>query len=147
MDSPHLTIRPARPSDVPALAVLSAQLGYPAPPERVARRLEAVQAQPGHVVLVAEADGRVAGWIHLFVIRSLLSEGGVEVEGLVVDEQRRGQGVGRALIAQAEGWARAQGCDFLYLRSNTLRARAHEFYEQLGFEKLKTQFAFRKRLS
>lgn len=146
MPAPDLTIRPARPEDAPRLAELDTQLGYPATAADIARRLQALQPQPRHAVFVAEAGKIVVGWMHLFVITSLLTEREIEVEGLVVDADWRGRGVGKALIGQAERWARERGCASIYLRSNTLRGEAHQFYEGLGFEKVKSQFAFRKRL-
>jgi GNAT superfamily N-acetyltransferase len=45
----------------------------------------------------------------------------------------RGQGIGAALIADAEARARAAGCRLLQLTSNASRLRARKFYEELGF--------------
>jgi GNAT superfamily N-acetyltransferase len=64
----------------------------------------------------------------------------------VVDEQARGAGVGRALMARAEQWARDHGCVAVTLRTNVVRTEAHAFYEKLGYGNVKTQHAYRKRL-
>jgi GNAT superfamily N-acetyltransferase len=45
----------------------------------------------------------------------------------------RGQGLGAALMADAEARARAAGCSLIQLTSNRSRAAAHRFYERLGF--------------
>ena len=45
----------------------------------------------------------------------------------------RGQGVGGALIADAEARARAAGCALLQLTSNATRDDALRFYERQGF--------------
>jgi GNAT superfamily N-acetyltransferase len=65
---------------------------------------------------------------------------------LVVDEGRRSCGVGAGLVGQAEAWAVARGAKQLGLRSNVLRTRAHAFYERLGYERAKTQVAYRRAL-
>ena len=52
---------------------------------------------------------------------------------LVVDESRRGLGIGAALVDAALDWAAGQGFDTLRVRSNVVRERTHAFYERLGF--------------
>jgi GNAT superfamily N-acetyltransferase len=69
-----------------------------------------------------------------------------EIEGLVVDEACRGQGIGRLLIRQIEQWVGEKGCDAIYVRSNIIRERAHGFYQELGYENIKTSLTFRKML-
>jgi len=51
------------------------------------------------------------------------------------------------LVEAAEEWAVMRGLDVMSLRSNFLRVEAHAFYEHLGYKVVKTQNAFRKRLS
>jgi len=55
-----------------------------------------------------------------------------------------GTSVGRLLMQQAEQWAREQGYSEVILRSNVIRARAHKFYESLGYTPIKSQKVFRK---
>lgn len=55
------------------------------------------------------------------------------VENVVVDEGRRGQGVGRALMEEAERRARDAGCYKVQLMSADER-EVGAFYEVLGFE-------------
>jgi GNAT superfamily N-acetyltransferase len=57
--------------------------------------------QTGHGVYVAEADGALIGWVHVFVNYSLLADTPAEVAGLVVDENYRSRGVGRILMEKA----------------------------------------------
>ncbi len=141
------TILPAMLDDAEAITRLSDQLGYPSTKEETARRLLQVKGQTGHGVYVAEADGRLIGWVHVFVHPSLLADTPAEVAGLVIDENYRSRGVGRILMEQAERWAREHGCGSVGLRSNVLRFRAHAFYERLGYRVIKSQKAFRKDLS
>ncbi len=139
-----LTIRPAIESDIPAIADLCTQLGYPSTPEEVARRLCQILSWQGQVLFVAEADGRVAGWIHVLAYPLPEMNLHAELGGLVVDEDHRSQGIGKLLVEKAEAWARAQGCCEMRARSNIIRQRAHRFYQSNGYENIKTQHTFRK---
>lgn len=128
------------------LAALAGQLGYPSTPEQVASRLERILSQPDQAVFAAEVDGKIVGWVHIYACPTVESELYAEIGGLVVEEQQRGQGTGKALMAQAEAWARERGIHEIRLRSNTIRMEAHQFYEAIGYEKVKSQFTFRKML-
>ncbi len=141
-----LEVRPALSDDAPVIAQLAEQLGYPSSEEQIGERLRAFQAQPAdQAVLVAELIGTgVVGWITLSIVRLIESDARVHIGGLVVDESVRGAGVGRALIAAAEHWTRERGLRTIGLNSNVKREEAHHFYQWLGFERAKTQFAFRK---
>jgi GNAT superfamily N-acetyltransferase len=52
----------------------------------------------------------------------------------VVASDVRGRGIGRALVHEAEQWARAKGSPRMSLTSGVQRAEAHEFYKRLGYE-------------
>ncbi|MFZ3217084.1 MAG: GNAT family N-acetyltransferase [Candidatus Acidiferrales bacterium] len=140
-------IRPLEPRDHPRVAELAGQLTYPSTPQEIARRLQGMQGSPDHAVFVAELRaGEIAGWIGLFVQRTVEADPRVEISGLVVDERFRSQGVGERLLARAEQWARERGCLTIGLRSNVIRDRAHAFYERHGYTHTKTQKSFRKQL-
>lgn len=142
---PLATLREARLEDVYYLAKLSTQLGYPASPEDIARRLHEILNDDHGAVFVAESeDGSVIGWIHVYYCPSLIVEKEAEIGGLVVDEKHRSQGIGASLIRKAEEWARAKGCYTIIVRANIIRHQAHEFYRALGFSEIKTQKMFRK---
>ena len=145
------TIRPARIEDAEALAGLSGQLGYPSSPDEVKRRLVPLLGQAGHVILIAEANGREThphclGWIHGFIKHTIEADPAVELGGLVVDEAWRGQGVGRLLIEAVERWARSVECGTVTVRCNAIRERAHAFYQNLRYSMVKTQRVFRKNI-
>jgi GNAT superfamily N-acetyltransferase len=139
-------IRSAKEDDSAQLAGLAGQLGYPSNTRQVAARLAEILARPDHAVFVAEVDGQIAGWVHGYACRTVESELYAEIGGLVVDSNQRGQGVGKALMAQAETWARELGIRQVRLRSNILREEAHQFYQAIGYEMIKTQLTFRKAL-
>jgi len=140
-------VRRATPADADEMARLSDELGYPAQPEQMQARLALLLPQARQFIAVAASEHALYGWIS--VERRLLIEYGerVEIVGLVVDARVRRSGVGKALVAAAEDWARAQGVDAITVRSNVARAESHPFYEHLGFVRRKTQHNYAKMLA
>jgi GNAT superfamily N-acetyltransferase len=142
-----VSVRRAIGTDAGELARLSGELGYPSSPEEIGRRLEAFAGRDDHAVLVAVLPGSVGssergaivGWLHVFVAERLESPLFAEIGGLVVDDERRGQGIGKRLAREARTWAESRGCSKLRVRSREERGAAHRFYESLGFRRTKTQ--------
>jgi N-acetylglutamate synthase-like GNAT family acetyltransferase len=100
----RLTIRAATVSDVPTLAELLHVLGYPVQETAVRASLEAMFQDRRHAVAVARIDDEVVGLLALVVRPSLSLGGWVGVlESLVVHPDRRGRGVGEALLQFAKG--------------------------------------------
>jgi GNAT superfamily N-acetyltransferase len=101
-----------------------------------------IAADPRQHLLVAEADGRIVGTVHLVVIphlsRSCQPSG--LVEEMVVDEAYRRKGVGAALLREVQRLAREAGCYKLALSSNLARRGAHRFYSRLGWQR--THYGF-----
>ena len=60
----YYSIRPMNGADCAAVATLSGQLGYPASETEIRARFESITARSAGVVLVAENDGSLIGWIH-----------------------------------------------------------------------------------
>jgi len=140
-------IRPMAAGDAEGVAALSDQLGYPALPADISRRFWDIQGNPDSRVLVCEGEGgSVLGWLHVFGNHLLESNPDAEVGGLVVADGARGRGVGTALMAAAETWARERGYPVVSVRSNTIRTDAHEFYTRIGYTIVKSQYKFRKEI-
>lgn len=142
-----MTIREMRASDLPGVAELCDQLGYPTSVVTLTKRFATLNGRRGEQMLVAVHDEAVAGWIHVRRVDGLESDPRAEVWGLVVDDQVRSQGVGRALLEFAERWAAENGLECMRVRSNVLRERAHGFYERAGYAVVKQQSVFEKRLT
>jgi GNAT superfamily N-acetyltransferase len=141
------TIRAMTLEDSEQVAVLAGELGYPSTQPQIVARLRRTQDDPdSRVFVAADTDGRVWGWVHVFGLHLMESEGQAEVGGLIVDSRGRGKGIGRSLMAAAEAWARERGYRRLTLRSNTIRTEAHRFYQDLGYTIVKTQHKFLKQL-
>ncbi len=139
-------IREAAADDAEAIAGLSTQLGYPAGAAETAERLAAIRAHEDHAVLVAEAGGRVVGWVHVFAACRIESEPFAELGGLVVEDAERGRGIGGRLVEAAESWAAARGFATMRVRSNVVREDARRFYEHRGYARAKVQAVFAKPL-
>jgi GNAT superfamily N-acetyltransferase len=140
-------IRAPRESDYARIADLAGQLSYPSTPDEISQRLDGVRDSPDHAVFVAELEnGEIAGWIAVFVYRTVEADVRAEISGLVVDEGYRSQRIGERLLTRSEEWARERGCATIGLRSNVIRDRAHAFYERQEYRHVKTQKSFRKQL-
>jgi GNAT superfamily N-acetyltransferase len=84
-------------------------------------------------VLVADDDGAVVGLCTVYQdLHSVRFGYRAWVEDLAVDPQRRSEGVGKALLDAAKGWARERGATHLELDSATARTDAHRFYRREG---------------
>lgn len=143
----NATIRSAAVHDAPELADLTTQLGYPVETDTMRDRLERLQDRADNIVLVAvDPDDRPIGWIHVAMLALLEHSDYASINGLVVDHRRRSAGIGRALVAAGEEWARQQGATEITVRSRSSRERAHRFYEQLGFDEVKRSHVFAKPL-
>jgi GNAT superfamily N-acetyltransferase len=143
-----IVIRPMRPGDAEAVARLTTQLGYPVEAGELAERMAAIVKRGRESALLVAVDGSdaVVGWIHAERLRLLELPPTASISGLVVDERKRSAGIGAALLAAAEDWARAQGMRSIQVRSRTTREGAHRFYEREGYRRIKTSFVFGKAL-
>jgi GNAT superfamily N-acetyltransferase len=142
-----LKIREAQAGDASQVAELSGELGYPAEPGAMRRRLRSIVRDPDHAAYIAEAKGGgIAGWAHAFITRSLFVEPFVELGGLVVTPSQQRLGVGKLLMIAVEGWARRKGVSSVRVRSRSNRKAAHAFYRRIGYQQLKTQETFFKEM-
>lgn len=141
-----MRVRRVRAADAERMAELAGQLGYPTNLKEMKARLREALKDRDAACFVAEAGGRVLGWIHVSVTPLLEVERRAEVNGLIVDETVRSQGAGALLLKAGEKWAREKECKGMSVRSNVIRERAHGFYLRNGYEHYKTQKAFRKTL-
>ena len=138
-------VREALPSDIARICVLAGQLGYDITPDHIERRLAARNGGREVFVAIVPRVG-VIGWIGTAVREAMLGERCTDVEGLVVEDEYRSNGIGAILLARAEQWARANGCGTVRLLSNILRERAHTFYLDNGYDILKSEHVFEKAL-
>jgi GNAT superfamily N-acetyltransferase len=147
-----ISVRPARPEDVPALIQLrlaSAErhagldpVGHRLPEPGAVRRyfseLLSGSAAPDVTVLVAELSGSVAGMTEIVLIpdppdhQILIPRRTAQVHTVVL-ERYRGQSIGRALATAAEHHAGQQGVTCLLAPILESNAEAVTFYTQAGY--------------
>ena len=128
-------IRRARESDAQAVTALLAQLGYPLEVEAVSPVLAEIVTDPAHVVLVAEEDGEVVGFVNANFRPQLhhLAPVGT-IDELVVDADRRGRRIGERLVEAVLEEARRRGAGVVEVTTHNRRERARAFYRRCGFE-------------
>ncbi|MGA9747010.1 MAG: GNAT family N-acetyltransferase [Nocardioides sp.] len=86
-------------------------------------------------LLVGEVDGELVATAQLSWLRRLSYVGGLMcvVESVRVRSDRRGAGLGRALMLHVETLAVRRGAARVELTTNAARPRARSFYEGLGY--------------
>lgn len=135
-----MLIRAFRQADMPTARELLRQLGYEVGIGELAGRLDRLLGAADHHVAVAEHDGRVAGLVHAFARPALEKPYEAVVQALVVDPAWRGQGIGRALMREAEAWAAARGLPSVVLHTRSAQA----FYARLGYRQVASADFMRK---
>jgi GNAT superfamily N-acetyltransferase len=129
-----IDIRRATAADAPAMAPLLAQLGYPTTADVLPHRLAAIEGEGGVAFVAVGGSQQIVGLVSGARHATLhAGERVAYITALVTAAEARGQGVGRALVAAIEHWARASGCTRLSVTSAEYRADAHAFYPRCGF--------------
>jgi GNAT superfamily N-acetyltransferase len=130
-------IRTAVEYDVPALAHLMGELGYPTSVEEMKERYAYITSNKNYHTLVAELNGQVVGMIGLCTGYFYEKNGCyVRIVAFVVDAKYRNKGIGSLLMEEAEHWAKNQGAITIGLNSGNRieRQQAHQFYLQRGYK-------------
>lgn len=134
----NLVIREARDADWPAVALLLAQLGRPdvqlaAQDHR--DRFRSYLSRADTVALVAERGEKIVGFIDIEYRQRLnFNRPQAWIPDLIVAKDKRGFGIGSALLREAERLARDRGCWGIALESANWRTDAHLFYKSLDWE-------------
>jgi GNAT superfamily N-acetyltransferase len=88
-------------------------------------------------LVVAEVENVVVGYTLGFEHFALYASGRIGwLEEIMVREDQRHSGVGRALLADIEAWAKARGCRQMALATR----RAGAFYLALGYQESASYF-------
>jgi GNAT superfamily N-acetyltransferase len=138
---PPLRIRPALPADIPLILHFIRRL---AEYERLAHEVVATEAilrdslfgaRPAAEVVIAEWEGAPAGFALFFHnFSTFLGRPGLYLEDLFVEPDRRGRGIGRALLGHLAGVATERGCGRLEWWVLDWNRDAIRFYRSLGAE-------------
>jgi len=85
--------------------------------------------------ICAADDENVIAFCSLTLKNNLWQAGFLgHIDELIVSKEKRGSGVGSALLAAIIGIAKEAGCPRVELDSAFHRSEAHKFYQQQGFE-------------
>jgi RimJ/RimL family protein N-acetyltransferase len=140
-----VVIRPADPSDAPALVRLGTEVGREPEGWLITadgwrsvgderRYLRALRRFPDAAVFVAEDEGRVVGRLSVARDQHPASSHVADL-GLMVAASHRRRGIGRALLEAAVGWAREADVRKLELHVFPHNEPAIRLYEEFGFER------------
>lgn len=142
-----ITIRKATDEDQQFIVSLVARLTeFGPPPWRNPAKMNAVDADvmsdrlknpsPNADVFVAEDEkGARLGYMHMRTSTDYYAPGELHahIADLVVAADGEGKGVGKALMAHAEDWARSRGYTQVTLSVFTQNTRARELYKRMGY--------------
>ncbi len=126
------------------LVKLLHQLGYKVDTNDIETNVSEIRERQGEVFVAKIAD-ELIGCVNAIIDVRLAAGKTGEIVTLVVLEQYRGMGVGKALVATAEAWL-AERVTTIRVRTNSIRAKAQQFYLAMGYQELKTQKIFKKDL-
>ena len=138
----NVTTREMRIDDAKAVNDLSHQLGYPLPVMGTTQNIQAVIQSKNHIAFVAEYNNQLVGWIGASQAIMIEVLPHCEINGLVIDKEFYGKGIGKLLIEKVKQWAKEKGNEKLSLHCNVKRVEAHSFYRHRGFHDLKQQTNF-----
>lgn len=138
-----LNIRKALHNDVPMIVKLlgNDELGalrelFQDPlPQTYYNAFAEIDADKNNYLMVVEDGDKIIGTMQLTMITYLTYQGGkrAQIEGVRIDEDYRGKGVGKDMIEWAIDKARESGCHLVQLTTDKKRPKALEFYQKLGF--------------
>jgi len=133
----EVEVRLMKPGDVDEfldlLEIVAAEkryIGAEAPIDREAKRqryLDIIEADNWGSLVATERDQAIVGQIWLKDIRGL-----IEI-GMLVSPQRRGRGIGSALLTAALDWARARDAHKITLQLWPDNEAARQLYRKFGF--------------
>jgi GNAT superfamily N-acetyltransferase len=133
-----VNVRRARPGDASHVFALVDQLGYQPDHRGFDETFAQVVRHPEAAVYVAVEGLRVIGYLSMSQ-RPQIRLGGRAacIDELVVDERRRGDGIGAALLEAAISYARGLGCRRIDLTTNRARQSYQRgFYVAHGFSEV-----------
>lgn len=134
-----MRINPATLHDASQINTLLADLNYPQEALGFQKRFEHYLNTPEYYILVAREGDTILGLVAFTVTQFFMKDPKrCYIEALVVHHGYRRQGIGRALMHEAEQRVRALGATIIELTSSVYREKetgTHSFYRSLGYTK------------
>ena len=96
---------------------------------------EKINANPDHIIAVAELDGKIVGATTLFIESKFIHDGGLvgHIEDVVVNKEYQGQKIGEKIMNYLIEIAKNRGC---YKTILDCTDDVKPFYEKLGFKQV-----------
>jgi GNAT superfamily N-acetyltransferase len=135
----RVSVRPSVPGDEAAVLALAADMAtsFTVEPGSFQRSFAEVLASATAVLLVAEVDGAVSGYVLGFIHPAFYANGRVAwVEEIAVASALRRHGIGALLMEEFEVEARSAGTRVVALATR----RAADFYLALGYDESAAYF-------
>ncbi|MFW6270486.1 MAG: N-acetyltransferase family protein [Bacillota bacterium] len=128
-----------RQSDLMHHQALSEMFEKPLSPPRDKEYLFTFMEDKDSSIFVAEYKEKVIGLIAFKLLHSkdipiLKKRTYLKINEIVVDEQYRGNGIGKTLMKEAHNWAIDKGINEIELNVFKFNQNAIEFYRDLGYE-------------
>ena len=96
---------------------------------------EKIDANPDHIIAVAEFDGKIVGATTLLIESKFIHDGGMvgHIEDVVVNKEHQGQKIGEKIMNYLIEIAKNRGC---YKTILDCTDDVKPFYEKLGFKQV-----------
>lgn len=141
-----MNIRNAVTADYKAIAeICRNDLGYECEDDLVRAKLSSLDSSR-EAVFATEYNKEVIGFVHIEKYDLLYCETFANVLGLAVKSDYRRLSAGKALMNEAEKWAKTNGASTVRLNSGFTRTDAHGFYRAIGYDNEKNQIRFMKKI-
>ncbi len=106
----RVKIRAAHPEDAKAISRLIREvLHTPVSASDTAQKLSQLCVSPRHRIYAADVDNVLVGYLHICDFHSLLCDPMKQILSMAVNPSYRRIGIGTALLARAEHWAKESG--------------------------------------
>lgn len=147
-DAVSVIVRALRPGEEAACRALRHALWPDCAEAMHDAELAAIAAAPdANAVFVADVDGELVGFLEASLrdrVDGCLTSPVAYIEGWYVAAGHRGRGIGAALVAAAEHWARVRGCREMASDVELANDGGQRAHRALGYEETFRVVLFRK---
>lgn len=143
-----MIIREMTADDIPELAQLYRQFwNEESCEETMHKQFNKFQKNNSHILISAVEDNELIGSVMGIICEELYGDCRpfLILENMIVDENYRNKGVGKALISELEKIAAKRNCTQVILVTESNRTSACKFYESAGYDP-ETHKGFKKKL-
>ncbi|WP_022667776.1 GNAT family N-acetyltransferase [Desulfospira joergensenii] len=143
-----MNISEVQPADLEPLSRLYQQLiPNDVSLEKMKKIFERNRDNKNHIVLAAKEQGTLVGSLLASITEMFFGQcrSFMVIEDFVVDESRRGKGIGKALMKEAERIAAQRDVSYIMLITDSIREDSCRFYHGIGYQS-EGYCAFKKHL-